>query len=530
MDMYATGKNRLWIPFVWVVVALLPVMVLRDFTPSNELRYLSIADEALANSQVFAFTNHGEAYADKPPLYLWIVMAGRVLFGEHVMLFLSLFSLVPALVITFVMDRWTRGLIRDDFRIDAALMLLTCGLFMGMAIVLRMDMLMVMWIVLALYTFHNMMLGRGNLRRQQWLFPIYVFLGVFTKGPMGILIPLVTTLCYLLSRRELRRFGLCWGWRTWVVLVALCAGWFGGVMADGGTAYLDNLLVRQTVGRAVNSFHHKRPIWYYAVSMWYTLLPWTLLLIGVAVMAWTRRARFRTDTERLFLISAVSTFVLLSFISSKIQVYLLPAYPFLAYLGAIYMSRYPMSRWIAAALTLPAVVLACSAVALVYVASQEGTQYLGTPLFYTAAALLTATGLASLWLLWVSRRVNIAVRVMACGLLAAIFTAGFAVPSLNPRLGYEAVSRQALEMSQKTGCTRIVTYAMHRPDNIDVYLGRPFEMIARRDSARLDTLGRAVVITPARHAARFDAALIVATGDNVVLLHRPDTHKQPLQQ
>ena len=39
-------KNRLrYLPYVFLL-ALLPVMVLRDFTPSNELRYLSIADEA----------------------------------------------------------------------------------------------------------------------------------------------------------------------------------------------------------------------------------------------------------------------------------------------------------------------------------------------------------------------------------------------------------------------------------------------------------------------------------------------------
>ena len=82
---------------------MLPVMILRDFTPSNELRYLSIADEALRDGHLFAFTNQGEPYADKPPLYIWIVMLGKILFGEHHMWFLSLFSLLPALGILFTM-------------------------------------------------------------------------------------------------------------------------------------------------------------------------------------------------------------------------------------------------------------------------------------------------------------------------------------------------------------------------------------------------------------------------------------------
>ena len=71
--------------FILFAVVMIPLFLLRDFTPDNELRYLSIADEALRNGTFFTFYNHGLAYADKPPLYLWIVMAGRLLFGTHSM-------------------------------------------------------------------------------------------------------------------------------------------------------------------------------------------------------------------------------------------------------------------------------------------------------------------------------------------------------------------------------------------------------------------------------------------------------------
>lgn len=33
----------------------------------------------------FAFTNHGVPYADKPPLYLWLLMAAKTLSGSHQM-------------------------------------------------------------------------------------------------------------------------------------------------------------------------------------------------------------------------------------------------------------------------------------------------------------------------------------------------------------------------------------------------------------------------------------------------------------
>lgn len=98
-------KTNRYLLYTGFIVAVLPVIILRDFTPSNELRYLSIADEALRNHTFFVFTNHGVPYADKPPLYLWIIMLCRWLTGTHLMWLLSLFSVVPALVTVDTVDR-----------------------------------------------------------------------------------------------------------------------------------------------------------------------------------------------------------------------------------------------------------------------------------------------------------------------------------------------------------------------------------------------------------------------------------------
>ena len=85
--------RKQYILFLGIFLALLPVLALRDYTPDNELKYLSIAEESIRDGNIFAFYNHGEPYADKPPLYLWIVTLGRLLFGKHVMFFLSLFHI-----------------------------------------------------------------------------------------------------------------------------------------------------------------------------------------------------------------------------------------------------------------------------------------------------------------------------------------------------------------------------------------------------------------------------------------------------
>ena len=92
--------------YLYTFLAMLPILLLRDYTPANELRYLSIADEALRNGTFLTFYNHGQIYADKPPLYFWIIMLGKWIFGAHHMWFLSLFSLLPAFIICRTIDRW----------------------------------------------------------------------------------------------------------------------------------------------------------------------------------------------------------------------------------------------------------------------------------------------------------------------------------------------------------------------------------------------------------------------------------------
>ena len=97
------------------------------------------------------------------------------------------------------MSRWVAEDCGKDCAETGGWMLVTCGLFAGMAVFLRMDMLMCMFITLSLRTFYNMVCGRGRRKVNAIMFPVYIFLAVFSKGPMGILVPLVTTVTFLVS-------------------------------------------------------------------------------------------------------------------------------------------------------------------------------------------------------------------------------------------------------------------------------------------------------------------------------------------
>ncbi|MCD8079218.1 MAG: glycosyltransferase family 39 protein [Bacteroides sp.] len=470
-------RNR-WLPLFYFL-ALLPLFLLRDYTPTNELRYLNIVDEALANRTFFTFTNQGELYADKPPLYFWMAMLGRWLFGNHYMWFLSLLSFLPAVVLIQVMDRWVGKESNRENRFSGQLMLMGSGLFLGLTVIHRMDMLMCMFIVLTLYTFYRLYKQEAHVTKLQWLFAIFLFLALFSKGPIGLVVPLLSTIVFLGVSGKIKTIGRYWGWRTWVVLLGGCLLWFLGVYLEGGDAYLSNLLFHQTVNRAVDSFHHKEPFYYYMVSYWYSLAPWSLFLFGVLLVSVFRRY-IRTDLERFFAVILLTTFVFLSSVSSKIQIYMAPAFPFFVYLPVLLLSRFRWNRWLAFTLAVPAGIY-IAAFPAILIFSRKGLSGLANGWLYAAAAVLMCSGVICMWLLYRKKELNKSINTLGIGLFCTIFVVSFSLPQTNAQIGYKDLSEKALELAQTYHTTGYCAYTLTRPENMDVFLHEDVERVTRED-------------------------------------------------
>ncbi len=350
--------KRRTVIFLFIFAMLLPLMILREYTPANELRYLNIVDDALSNGNFITFYDHGQPYADKPPLYFWFAMILKKVFGFHSMFLLScLLSLLPAFVTGWIMDRWTEEKLDGEESTAALLMLHSSVMFLAASIVLRMDMLMCMFIVLAMYTFGKMYANKKGAReakagemtheaalfkRDRILLPIYVFFAIFSKGAVGFLAPVICILVFLVADKDLR-IGKYLGWRFWLILIVLCGLWWTGVYLEGGKGYLNNLLFHQTVDRGVNSFHHKAPFWYYLAGYWWIVAVWSLLCIVLIIKGW--RNRFLGGIRiKLMITTALTILVMLSLVSSKIAIYLLPAIPFFIYGGALLLPYFKDDR------------------------------------------------------------------------------------------------------------------------------------------------------------------------------------------
>lgn len=467
--------------FVFCAVCLLPMMAMRDFTPSNELRYLSIADEAIANGHLFAFYNHGIPYADKPPLYFWIVMLCRLLFGHHSCLALSMFSLIPAFAIVGIMDRWVMKGKSAMNRMSVAGMTLTCVMFLGTMVVLRMDMLMCLFIVLALWTFYRMYTGEGSRRQDSLTLPLWIFLALFTKGPVGLLMPPLAIAVFLAVKRDWKGFRKYLGLKTWGIIAALSAVWLTCVWLEGGPEYINNLLFKQTVGRAVNAFTHARPFWFYLVTLLWCLAPYTLLLIGsfMASLLPVRKAGAEksSDLEILFLCTIISTAAMLSSFSSKLPIYLVPVLPFCVYLFPTVLDRIGERGWMRWSVGIFQILLLCTGIATLLFLSgsvtipaaaslQDEYSFAREAPVVNAVILLTLANAMGTWFLIKRKSVNIPVLLLSAGLFLAAFSASAVLRDLNPYIGYGSICSRVPEG------TDVATIFLHRPENIDVYTGR----------------------------------------------------------
>ncbi len=199
---------------------------------------------------------------------------------------------------------------------------------------------------------------------------------------------------------------------------------------EAGGDYFYNLVFHQTVGRGINSFHHARAFYYYFVSLWYEWLPWSLLCVGGMIWALLRKPDME-EVYKFFFCIVVATLFLLSCVSSKLQIYLLPAFPFVIYLTARLVQTDEGSWWVSWSLAIPESILVLTFPALLVAQHIVALPVLRLPLVMVAAAVMSLFAAVSLYQLAVKKSVADSIRILGYGVLAFLFVAGWAMPMIN---------------------------------------------------------------------------------------------------
>jgi len=307
--------------------------VSRPMTPIDETRYISVAWEMWLRGDFLVPFKNGAPYSHKPPLMIWLFQAGWAVFGVCEWWPRLVSPLVSAinLLLTVGLARrlWPD---RPGVGGPAVLILSSSLLWTFFSTAAMFDIILALFALLGMHG--TLMASDGKFKRGFALLGVAIGLGILTKGPVILLQVMPAALLAPWWHPGLR-------WSRWfggifaaiLIGAAIALAWAIPAGFAGGEAYRHAIFWGQTADRMVESFAHKRPLWWYLPLMPVLLMPW-LIWPGLW-RALGRYSRPGLDSGGRFCLAwTLPVFVAFSLISGKQPHYLIPLFPGFALLAA----------------------------------------------------------------------------------------------------------------------------------------------------------------------------------------------------
>jgi 4-amino-4-deoxy-L-arabinose transferase-like glycosyltransferase len=351
---------RTWFPILVALLYLMlctPLLRLAAVGGSSEAREVHVIRTIVTTDEWILPTRNG-LVPSKPPLFHWIAASTAELLNRPVTpgLVRGVSAAAAALMVAITVLMGMRALACQSPHLNdsqltlgglgaAAILTLTYG-FVNLVCDARVDMLFSAFVVAAVW-----MLIRPTLQspvrdiKQRDTFFFYALCGAatLTKGPLGIVLPLLTAGGYLLSlrgwRSTLRLFMQpCLGWVAFFIIVA---PWYVLAMAHGKEGFVGRQLVFENLkrflgGESINS----EAWWFYLPSFVRIAAPFSLLALlfiprivrsftGVSLII-SAEMDSRRRIKGLFGVWFLVGVIFFSFASGKRHSYLLPLFPALS--------------------------------------------------------------------------------------------------------------------------------------------------------------------------------------------------------
>lgn len=363
---------------LWITLFQLPLF------DEDEGEYAEVSVEMAHNGNYITPTLNGQPFFEKPILAFWLQAPLVSWLGPHPGVF-RLPSMVACLLWILAIGRFARTQWQDDETGDLAEVLGATALsVMVSAHAAAMDGLLCLLVTLTLFDIYRVW-QQGD-RRAHWRVFVWMGLGFLAKGPVAVVIPLITSLIFYLLHGEGRRWlaNAFHGW-GWLSFCAIALPWYAVQYQRMGSHFIDDFVLRENLGRLSGSLQgHGGSLFYYVPVLLFLAWPHTALLLRG--LGETLRSR-STPLNQFLLLWFATVFVVFSLAHTKLPHYLLIGLPPLLLLMA--HQRHAIRAWWAFAL--PGVVMLLGA-ALIPHTLQHLSQTLTNPYLQS----LTAQGQALL--------------------------------------------------------------------------------------------------------------------------------------
>ena len=340
----------------------LPFLGTADLWDMDEGLNAEAARQMVATGDWVVPTFNGELRTAKPVLLYWLQAAAYRAFGVNEFA-ARLPSALAGIVALLLINDLGRRMFGPTTGFLAAVVAASTVLVCGLSHAATTDAVLLVCTVL---TFHTFWRGRSA-PDGRWLIPTGVAAGlaVLAKGPVGVAMPGVVIILFLLTERQLRRLWTPWLAGGVLAFLLVAVPWYALVGWRTGGEFLRVFLLGENVGRFLEPMeNHRGPVLYHPLALFVGFAPWSVFLLPTA---WFAARGFRTPSPeraayRFLACWAGGYLVFFSLAATKLPNYLLPAYPPLALLTADLLDR-----WRRGAVRLPGWVWAYSLGSLAFV-------------------------------------------------------------------------------------------------------------------------------------------------------------------
>jgi len=295
----------------------------RDLFVGDETKYGQVVREMRATGAFFLPTLNGTPFTHKPPIHFWMIDLLTFPLGVY-----STWAFVLPSLMAFVFLLWLM------WKVGGPLAAFICGsslMIWTSAQSARMDVSFTAFIVLAIWQLERFF-DRDDFRALLWS-AVALGIAVLIKGPMAPVIAIVLFLLEWLRRKRIPSGNYAPAIFAMIVIPLL---WLVPAMLLGGRAYTHDVIVKQTVGRAVASWVHNAPPWFYVIHLPASLFPWFFLAVAAVIALW--------PTHRFLINWILAVLVPYSLMSSKLDVYMMAMIPPVALLISEYVSCWERGR------------------------------------------------------------------------------------------------------------------------------------------------------------------------------------------
>ncbi len=458
-------KSKLLLLLLFSAVLFFLQLGSSTFWERSEPTYAEISREIVATGDWLTLHYDFANWYVHPPLYFWLTALLGALFGFNewtTRMIAALFG-VGGVLLTYLLGR---ELYNPRVGLVAGLILTLSLEYFVLSRIVLMDTLLNFFTLGALYAF-LMAYRHGNKNYLVWMY-LSMALAILSKGPVGIVLPLMLIFFFLLFRKDLSYILRLFHPAGIALFLLLVSPWYISQILLHGFEFLRVNILSYTFGRYFGVVEEQAgPFYYYLPVLLFGFFPWVAYLVSSWLFLYREKS-----LESLFLLS--SSLVILIFFSlagTKLPNYIITLYPLMAVSLAHLFDSYAAERsaWLRRQLTISHVAalvltfLLIGAGLLLY--KQIGPPYNESVHLLPPLAILAGTGLLLSTLIFLVRKNILAsAAIQGLAILSIIFFVMFAgLPEADrykPFKTFVAQIGKTYETGEKIGVYRYYSYSM----------------------------------------------------------------------